>query len=113
MQRACDTQYPGRGLRAVATNTSSAYSWQCTGPGVSLGIDVTAECRAQYGYGAVSAVSNPASAWSWYCHWNITPQMQAAVSWATTAGKVAPVQQYPIGGITDQPYVGWAFPIGS
>src|SRR6266568_1808133 len=64
MQRACDTQYPGRGLRAVATNMSSAYSWQCTGPGVSLGIDVTAECRTQYGYGAVSAVSNPGSA---YC----------------------------------------------
>ncbi len=83
MQRACDTQYPGRGLRAVATNASSAHSWQCTGPGVSLGIDVTAECRTQYGYGAISAVSNPASAWSWYCHWNITPQMQAAVSWAT------------------------------
>lgn len=84
MQRACDTQYPGRGLKAVATNTSSAYSWQCVGPGVSLGIDVTAECRTQYGYGAISAVSNPASAWSWYCHWNITAQMQAAVSWATS-----------------------------
>src|SRR5437588_12905631 len=41
------------GLRAVATNTNSAYSWQCTGPGVTLGIDVTAECRTQYGYGAV------------------------------------------------------------
>lgn len=82
MQRACDTQYPGRGLRAVATNTNSAYSWQCTGPGVSLSIDVTAECRTQYGYGAVSAASNPGSAWSWYCHWNITPQMQNAANWA-------------------------------
>jgi hypothetical protein len=84
MQRACDTQYPGHGLQAVATNTNSAYSWQCVGPGVSYGIDVTAECRTQYGYGAISAVSNPASAWSWYCHWNITSQMQAAVSWATS-----------------------------
>lgn len=84
MQRACNTQYPGRGLSAVATNAASAYSWQCVGPGVSLGIDVTAECRTQYGYGAVSAVSNPASAWSWYCHWNITSQMQAAASWAQT-----------------------------
>lgn len=82
MQRACDTQYPGRGLKAVATNPGSAYSWQCTGPGVSLGIDVTAECRTQYGYGAISAVSNPNSAWSWYCHWNITPQMQNAANWA-------------------------------
>lgn len=82
MQRGCDTQYPGRGLRAVATSTNSAYSWQCTGPGASLGIDVTAECRTQYGYGAVSAASNPGSAWSWHCHWNITPQMQNAASWA-------------------------------
>lgn len=82
MQRACDTQYPGQGLRAVVTNTNSAYSWQCVGPGVSRGIDVTAECRTQYGYGAVSAASNPASAWSWYCHWNITPQMQNAANWA-------------------------------
>jgi hypothetical protein len=82
MQRACDTQYPGRSLKAVATNTASAYSWQCTGPGVSFGIDVTAECRTQYGYGATSAVSDPNSAWSWYCHWNISPQMQAAASWA-------------------------------
>lgn len=84
MQRACDTQYPGRGLRATATNPGSAYSWQCAGPGVSLGIDVTSECRTQYGYGAVSAAANPASAWSWYCHWNITGQMQSAASWAVS-----------------------------
>jgi surface antigen len=71
MQRACDAQYPGQGLQAVATNASSAYSWQCTGPGASLGIDVTAECALQYGGGAVAAVTNPASAWSWYCHWKI------------------------------------------
>ena len=83
MQLACNTQY-GPGLTAVATNVNSAYSWQCVGPGISRGIDVTAECRTQYGYGAISAVSNPASAWSWYCHWNITNQMQAAVSWATS-----------------------------
>lgn len=82
MQRACNTQY-GLGLTAVATNANSAYSWQCVGPGVSRGVDVTAECVTQYGYGAISAVSNPASAWSWYCRWNVTPQMQAAVSWAT------------------------------
>jgi hypothetical protein len=82
MQRACDTQYPGRGLRAVATNANSAYSWQCTGPGVSLGIDVTAECRTQYGYGAISAAGDPGSASSWYCQWNVTPQMQNAANWA-------------------------------
>jgi surface antigen len=39
--------------------------------GVSLGINVTAECGTQHGYGAVAAVTNPASAWSWYCHWRI------------------------------------------
>jgi hypothetical protein len=55
MQQACNTQYPGRGLQAVATNPASAYSWVCTGPGVSLGIDVTAECQTQYG----SAPSQP------------------------------------------------------
>jgi uncharacterized protein YraI len=82
MQRGCDTQYPGRGLRAVATSTNSVYSCQCTGPGVSLGIDVTAESRTQYGYGTVSTASNPGSAWSWHCHWNITPQRQNAANWA-------------------------------
>jgi hypothetical protein len=65
MQQACNTQYPGQGLNAVATNAGSAYSWQCERPGVSRGIDVTAECATQYGNGAVSAVANPASAWSW------------------------------------------------
>ena len=54
-RKVIDDEYPGRVLRAVATNANSAYSWQCTGPGVSLGIDVTAECRTQYGYGAISA----------------------------------------------------------
>jgi surface antigen len=71
MQRACDTQYQGRGLKAVATNSKSAYSWKCQGRGVSLGINVGAECRTQYGSGAVAAVANPDSATSWYCHWNI------------------------------------------
>ena len=87
MQEACNLQYKGQNLKAVATKTSgtgSAYSWQCTGPGVSKGISVNAECQAQYGYGAVSAVSNPDSPYSWYCYWNITSQMQAAVSWATS-----------------------------
>ncbi len=68
MQHACDAQYPGRSLQAVATDLNNAYSWRCTGPGVSLSIDVTQECIAQYGNGAVSAVANPASAWSWYCY---------------------------------------------
>jgi surface antigen len=71
MQRACDTQYPGSGLKAVATNVNSAYSWQCQGPGVSHGINVTAECGTQYGSGAVADVTNAASAWSWYCHWSV------------------------------------------
>ena len=81
-QRVCDTQYPGRGLRAAATSTNSAHSWQCTGSGVSPGIDVTAGCRTQYGHGAVSTASNPGSAWPRYCHGTITPQMQNAANWA-------------------------------
>lgn len=71
MQRACNTQYYGQGLKAVATNVNSAYSWQCVGHDVSRGIDVTAECASEYGSGAVAAVTNPASAWSWYCHWTV------------------------------------------
>jgi hypothetical protein len=82
MQRACNTPYPGQGLRVAATSTNSAYICQCTGSGVSLGIDVTAECRTQYGYGALSVASTPGSAWSWHCHWNITPQIQNIADWA-------------------------------
>jgi surface antigen len=70
MQQACTIQY-GKGLTAVATNANSAYSWQCQGPGVSRGINVTAECAVQYGNGAVADVTNPDSAWSWYCHWSV------------------------------------------
>ena len=68
MQSACNAQYPNRGLTATATDSKNAYSWKCVGPGVSLGIDVSSQCRAQYGAGAVAAVANPASAWTWYCH---------------------------------------------
>jgi hypothetical protein len=68
MQSACNAQYPGRGLTATATDSKNAYSWKCVGSGVSLGIDVGSQCRAQYGAGAVAAVANPASAWSWYCY---------------------------------------------
>lgn len=82
MQQACNAQHSGLKLQAIATNANSAYSWICSGAGVSFGINVTAECQNEYGYGAVAAVSNPASAWSWYCHWNITPQMRNAAVWA-------------------------------
>ena len=68
MQSACNAQYPGRGLTATATDSKNAYSWKCVGSGVSRGIDVSSQCRAQYGAGAVAAVANPASAWSWYCY---------------------------------------------
>jgi hypothetical protein len=68
MQSACNAQYPGRGLTATATDPKNAYSWKCAGPGVSRGIDVGAQCRAQYGAGAAVAVANLASAWSWYCY---------------------------------------------
>jgi surface antigen len=71
MQQACNVQYRDQGLTAVATNVNSAYSWQCQKPGVSRGIDVTAECALEYGNGAVADVTNPNSAWSWYCHWNV------------------------------------------
>jgi hypothetical protein len=68
MQSACNAQYPSQGLTATATDSNNAYSWKCVGPGVSRGIDVSSQCRAQYGAGAVAAAANPASAWSWYCY---------------------------------------------
>ena len=79
MQSACNAQYPGRGLTATATDSKNAYSWKCVGPGVSLGINVDSQCRAQYGAGAVAAVANPASAWSWYCYNSASSSGEACV----------------------------------
>jgi hypothetical protein len=76
-----DTGYPLVGKEPAGAQFTLQCQWQ-GGSDVSLGIDVTAECRTQYGYGAVSAASTPGSAWSWHCHWNITPQMQKAANWA-------------------------------
>jgi hypothetical protein len=83
MQRACDTQYPGRGLRAVVTNWASAYSWQCVSAGFSGGIDVNAECVTQYGQGAYAGLDNPGNPYTWYCQgWSVTANMRAAATWA-------------------------------
>lgn len=79
MQGACDAQYPGQGLTATATDSKNAYSWKCVGSGVSRGIDVASQCRAQYGAGAVAAVANPASAWTWYCYTPASSSGEACV----------------------------------
>jgi hypothetical protein len=68
MQRACDTQYAGFGLRAVVTDQHNAFSWRCTAPwGYSAGIDVNKECVTQYGGGAFSGLGNTSNPYSWYC----------------------------------------------
>lgn len=83
MQRACDTQYPGRGLRAVVTDGSNAYSWRCVGGSFSGGINVNAECVTQYGQGAYAGLDNASNPYSWYCQgWASTANMIAAANWA-------------------------------
>jgi len=83
MQRACDTQYPGRGSRATVTNWSSAYSWRCVAPSFSGGIDVSRECVTQYGQGAYAGLRDAANPYSWYCQgWASTANMLSAANWA-------------------------------
>jgi hypothetical protein len=68
MQRACDTQYPGFGLKAVVLDQYNAYSWRCAAPyDNTRGIDVNAACANQYGYGAYSDLGNIRNPYSWYC----------------------------------------------
>jgi hypothetical protein len=68
MQRACDTQYTGFGLRAVVTDQHNAFSWRCTAPwGYSAGIDINRECVTQYGAGASSGLGSTSDPYSWYC----------------------------------------------
>ncbi|TYC70775.1 hypothetical protein EH183_33820 [Streptomyces sp. CB01881] len=68
MQRGCNTQYPGYGLRAVVTDQHNAYSWRCTSPwGYSVGIDVNKECVTQYGAGASAGLTDPRNPYTWFC----------------------------------------------
>jgi hypothetical protein len=72
----------GAPLVATVLNGASAYSWACVGRGVSLGIDVTGACTAQYGQNAVAALGSMSNPWSWACQWAVTAQMRAAAAWA-------------------------------
>jgi hypothetical protein len=68
MQRACDVQYPGFGLRAVVQNQYNAYSWKCVSPwGYTAGIDVNRECVTQYGPGAYAGLWNRYNPYTWFC----------------------------------------------
>lgn len=68
MQRACDTQNPAMGLRAVVKDQHNAYSWRCVSPwGYSVGIDVNRECVTQYGGGAYAGLWNWQNPYSWFC----------------------------------------------
>jgi hypothetical protein len=68
MQRACDTQYLGYGLRAVVLDQHNAFSWKCRSPwGYTAGIDVNRECVTQYGGGASAGLVSQTNPYSWYC----------------------------------------------
>ncbi|MEV7801544.1 NlpC/P60 family protein [Microbispora sp. NPDC088329] len=83
MQRACDNQYPGKGLRAVVLDRADAYSWTCSGGTFRGGIEITTECAAEYGQGAYAGLGNRRDPFSWYCQgWETTARMRAAVNWA-------------------------------
>ncbi|TCO46865.1 NlpC/P60 family protein [Kribbella antiqua] len=83
MQRACDTQYPGRGSRATVTNWSSAYSWKCVAPSFSGGIDVNRACATQYSQGAYAGLRDAANPYTWFCQgWASSANMLAAANWA-------------------------------
>jgi hypothetical protein len=68
MQGACNNQYPGMGLRAVVLDQRNAYSWVCTSPwGYRQGIDVTRQCRVQYGWSAYAGLWDSRNPYSWFC----------------------------------------------
>ena len=68
MQRACNTQWPGLGLRAQVLYPYNAYSWRCTYPtGYRQGIDVNRECVTQYGFGAYAGLWDWRNPYTWYC----------------------------------------------
>lgn len=68
MQRACDTQYPGFGLRAVVLDQHNAFSWRCAAPWDNTrGIDVNRACANQYGAGAFAGLGSATNPYSWYC----------------------------------------------
>jgi len=83
MQTACSLQYAGQNRQAVVRDYHSAFSWACYNAAYGYGgINVTAECKHEYGYGAVAYYTDASSPWSWYCSWGITQQMRNAVAWA-------------------------------
>ena len=69
MQRACNEQYPGWGLKASVRDRYNAFSWRCVAPfNTSMyGIDVNRACVRQYGAGASSGLRSTGDPYSWYC----------------------------------------------
>ncbi len=72
MQVACDTQYAGQGRAAVVLDQHNAYSWACSSPSGTTGINVNQACSTQYGYGATSGLANASNPYTWFCRWSIT-----------------------------------------
>ena len=69
MQRACNNQYPGMGLRATVLDPGNAYSWRCRAPwGYTAGLNLNAACNEQYGGGAWATPLDPRNAYSWRCY---------------------------------------------
>jgi hypothetical protein len=68
MQRACNDQYPGQGLKAVLLDKRDAYTWKCASPEGFLGdIDVNRYCATRYGDGAYAGLRDRTKPRSWYC----------------------------------------------
>lgn len=70
VQGACNNQYPGTTAVVVANNV---YGWRCrtywSGGQVDYsGIDLSRQCRAQYGSGASANYLNYNDPYSWRCY---------------------------------------------
>lgn len=70
VQQACNAQYPGTTAVVVANNV---YGWRCKtywsgGPVYYTGIDLSRQCRAQYGSRAYANYTNYNNPYSWGCY---------------------------------------------
>jgi hypothetical protein len=70
IQGACNAQFPGTTADVVQNNV---YGWRCKtywsgGPVYYSGIDLSRQCRAQYGSSASANYTNYNDPYSWRCY---------------------------------------------
>jgi hypothetical protein len=70
VQGACNVQYPGTSAVVVANNV---FGWRCRtywsgGPVDYSNINLSQQCRAQYGNGAYASYLDYNNAYSWRCY---------------------------------------------